>query len=92
MVLFHLGSKDGLFPSPLFPHMALISMFASQMALLGNLCDSSLFAFPVTSIHAGARDNRHCERECTQWGERKKEEEEENVLPWPGCKPMDSVS
>ena len=40
--------------------------FASQMALLGLYHNSSLFKSPVTSIHAGMRDARHCvrEREC----------------------------
>ena len=41
---------------------------ASQMALLGFYHDSSLFTSPVTSIHAGAGDNRYCEKECT-WQE-----------------------
>ena len=56
---------------------------ATQMALLGLFQeisfqaisqslwlfhDSSLFTSPMTSIHAGARDNRHCEREFTWQG------------------------
>ena len=34
------------------------------MVLLGFYHTSSLFTSPMTSIHTGARDNRHCEREC----------------------------
>ena len=33
------------------------------MVLQGFDLDSSLFTFPMTSIHAEARDNRHCELE-----------------------------
>ena len=44
--------------------------FAQQMVLLGSYHDSSLFTSPVTCIHAGAREDRHFEREkeCMLWG------------------------
>ena len=49
---------------PPFSHTSLLYLcFASHMALLGFYHDSSLFTSPVTSTHAGARDNRHCERD-----------------------------
>ena len=40
------------------------------MALLGSYLNSSLSISPLTSFHAGAHDNRHCERERTWWGTR----------------------
>ena len=64
------------FLPPLSHTFLLYMCFASQTALLGFYHDSSLFTSPMTSIHAGARENRHCvcvrererERECTWWG------------------------
>ena len=48
---------------PPFSHTSLLyTCFAPQTALLGFYHDFSLFTSPVTSIHAGARDERHCER------------------------------
>ena len=41
----------------------LYQCFSLQMALLGFYHDSSLFTSHVTSIHAGALDDRHCEKE-----------------------------
>ena len=38
------------------------------MVLLGFYNDSSFFHLPLTSIHAGARDDRHCERENAHGG------------------------
>ena len=55
------------FKSPFSHTSLLLQCFASQMALLGICHDSSLFTSPVTSINAGASDDRHCERECTWW-------------------------
>ena len=48
-------------------------------------CDSSLFASPMTW-----RDNSHCEREWTQWGD--KERGRRRKKPWPGFEPTNSVS
>ena len=42
------------------------------MALLGFYQNSSLFTSHVTIIHAGAHDNRHCERECMRWDPERK--------------------
>ena len=53
---------------PLSPIQLLYLCFASQRVLLGFYRDSSLFTFPVTSIHAGACDDRHCERESAHGG------------------------
>ena len=46
----------------------ILSSFTSQMALLVFNHNSSPFTSPVTSIHTGACDDRHWERECTCWG------------------------
>ena len=49
---------------PPFSNISLLYLcFASQMVLLGFPLNSSLLNSPVTSIHAGACDNKHCERE-----------------------------
>ena len=53
--------KGVIFPH--FSHTSLIYLFASQMALLGFLPWFLSFYLLVTSIHAGAREDRHCERE-----------------------------
>ena len=56
--------RRGLSFLPPFSHTSLSYLcFASQMVLLGFHNDSSLFTSPVTSIHAGACDDKHCERE-----------------------------
>ena len=68
-----------VFPPPLFPYIALVSMFTSPMALLGFVYNSSLFASPVTSPTCWSNDNGHWERECTHWGEKDREEEEEKA-------------
>ena len=48
---------------PLFSLTLLLYLcFASQMVLLGFYHDPSIFTSPMTSIHAGAQYNRHCER------------------------------
>ena len=77
-----------LFIPPLFIHITLISMFASQMALLG-------FFYVIPLFFCLARDNRHCERECTQWGEkerkRKKKKEPTEKKHWTRFEPMNFV-
>ena len=42
--------NGNLFPSPPFPHISLISMFVSQMVLLGFFGDSSLFGLPPCQV------------------------------------------
>ena len=51
-----------------FSHTSPLNLcFLSQMALLGFYHNPSLFTSPMTNIHAGARDDRHCDRESS-WG------------------------
>ena len=57
------------FLSPFLPYIVFVYMcFASHMVLLRFYHDSSLFTSHVTSTHAGAHDDRHCERERVHMG------------------------
>ena len=51
------------FLPPFSNTLLLYLCFAHQMALLGFYHDCSLSTSAVTSIHAGACDDRHCEKE-----------------------------
>ena len=56
------------FPPP-FPHIALISVFASQIVLQGFFCDSSLFASAMTSQTCWSTwQQALCERENAHSG------------------------
>ena len=52
--------KAAEFFTPLSHTLLLYLCFASQMGLQGFYHNSSLFTSPVTSIHAGVCDDRHC--------------------------------
>ena len=53
----------------------LISMFASQMAMLGFSEIPLFFASPLARINARAHDNRNCVRESARSGEKERERE-----------------
>ena len=51
------------FSNPFLPYIALLSVFHLTDAASRILPQFLSFYLPVTSIHAGARDNRQLERE-----------------------------